>query len=165
MLVQITGSEFQYFLDSPIFIWQVQTSISGVKEAPEGHREIHEKPRRVLERRITAYKCYVRDTYDWHPVRGGIPIAHRIKTLCLSSPLIHHQDAPSTHCHSNSTQQYYSMLDGHCKYSRNPCQQSEEPLLGSYLEYNSVSLEEYAGKLQLSLPQPGPWISINMTDC
>jgi hypothetical protein len=43
------------------------------------------------------------------------------------------------------------MFDYQCKYYGNPCQQSEEPLLGSYLKYKSVSLEEYAGKLQLSL--------------
>jgi hypothetical protein len=55
------------------------------------------------------------------------------------------------------------MFDNQYKYCGNPCQQSEEPLLGSYLEYKSISLEEYAGNLQLSLPQP--CISINMTDC
>jgi hypothetical protein len=75
------------------------------------------------------------------------------KYLHVLHPMIHHKDAPPTHCHSDSTGQHYNMFDYHCKYYGNPCQQSEEPLFGSYLKYKSVSLEQYAGKLQLSLPQ------------
>ncbi|KAJ7875042.1 hypothetical protein B0H13DRAFT_1894367 [Mycena leptocephala] len=45
--------------------------------------------------------------------------------------MIHHKDAPPTHCHSNSAEQHYNMFDNQCKYHENPCQQPQEPLLGS----------------------------------
>jgi hypothetical protein len=68
--------------------------------------------------------------------------------------MITSQDAPPTHCPSEPTEQHYNMFDYQCKYCWNPYQQSEEPLLGGHLKHKSVSLEKYAGKLQLSLPQP-----------
>jgi hypothetical protein len=124
------NSEFQHFLDWPIFIWDGFEHLSG--ELRRLTRRQIEKLRRVLERDKCHSLCALCAGYLWPvPNEGKFPNGTQDKTLCFQT-LDPPPRCPPTQCHSSSTEQHYNMFESHYMHSGNPCQQSEEPPLDSH---------------------------------